>query len=140
MAGPEVLQEAIHYIGVPYDFGEMNALGPEGGAGAEVDCSGLVCLCYEAVDVHLPHNAERIRNDPQIELYHEAAKVQPGDIVLYHTGSQNLPEGQADHCAILVDQDTQIAAPGTGRFVERESVNQSALLAFAFVEAVTGSH
>jgi hypothetical protein len=38
--GPEVLQEAVRNIGVPYDFGSMNPAGPAGGKGAQLDCSG----------------------------------------------------------------------------------------------------
>jgi cell wall-associated NlpC family hydrolase len=138
--GPEVLQEAIRYIGVKYVFGEMNPKGPEGGKGAQVDCSGLVCICYAMVDVHLPHRAESIHHDSQVDLFEDPAKIRPGDMVLYHTGSQGLQKDEADHCAILVDRDHQIAAPGTGQLVQRQPVDHGSLLAFAYVEEVTGPH
>jgi cell wall-associated NlpC family hydrolase len=140
MGGPAVLQEAIRNIGVPYDFGSMNPVGAAGGPGAQLDCSGLVCVCYAVVDVDLPHRAEGIHTSDQVELFDDPALVRPGDIVLYHTGSQGLPASQADHCAILVDRDHQIAAPATGQLVQRQPVNMGSLLSFAFVQSVTGSH
>jgi cell wall-associated NlpC family hydrolase len=118
----------------------MNPIGPVGGPGAAVDCSGLVCVCYAVVDVHLPHRAESIHHDSQVDLFREPAKVRPGDIVLYHTGSQGLSADEADHCAILVDRDSQIAAPATGELVQRQPVNIGNLLSFAYVEAVMGPH
>jgi hypothetical protein len=51
-----------------------------------------------------------------------------------------LPATQADHCAILVDRDSQIAAPATGELVQRQPVNLANLLTFAFVRSVTGPH
>jgi cell wall-associated NlpC family hydrolase len=138
--GPEVLQEAIRNLGVPYVFGAMNPAGPEGGKGGQLDCSGLVCVCYAAVDVDLPHRAEGIHLDPQVDLFKDQDRIRPGDMVLYHTGSQGLPASQADHCAILVDRDTQIAAPATGELVQRQPVNLANLLTFAFVRSVTGTH
>jgi hypothetical protein len=138
--GSEVVQEAIRNIGVRYLFGAMNPAGPVGGPGAKLDCSGLVCVCYAVVDVHLPHQAKQIQSDPQVEHFRDPALIRPGDIVLYHTGSQGFPADEADHCAILVDRDTQIAAPAPGERVLRESVNMPALLTFGFVEAVTGAH
>jgi NlpC/P60 family len=138
--GSEVIQEAIRNIGVPYDFGSMNPAGRAGGPGAELDCSGLVCVCYAVVDVHLPHQAKQIQRDSQVEHFSDPALIRPGDIVLYHTGSQGFPPNEADHCAILIDSDRQIAAPAPGELVQRQPVNMAALLTFGFVEAVTGAH
>ena len=138
--GPEVLLEAIRNLGVPYLFGAMNPAGPTGGKGGQLDCSGLVCVCYASVDVDLPHRAEGIHVSSQVDLFKDQDRIQPGDMVLYHTGSQGLPSTQADHCAILVDRDTQIAAPATGEVVQRQPVNLANLLTFAFVRSVTGAH
>jgi cell wall-associated NlpC family hydrolase len=140
MDGSAVLDEAVRYLGVKYVFGDMNPKGPEGGKGAQVDCSGLVCICYAMVDVYLPHRAEAIHHDHQVELFEDPGRIRPGDIVLYHTGSQDLPKDQADHCAILVDRDRQIAAPGTGQLVQRQPVDHGSLLTYAYVGEVTGPH
>lgn len=138
--GSEVVQEAIRNIGVPYLLGAMNPAGRAGGPGAQIDCSGLVCVCYAVVDVHLPHQAKQIQRDSQVDHFRDPALIRPGDIVLYHTGSQGFPADEADHCAILVDRDTHIAAPGPGDPVQKQPVNMGALLTFGFVEAVTGAH
>lgn len=67
-------------LGVAYDFGTINPLGPSGGPGAGFDCSGYIKWAAGLLGVTLPHSAQQQYNMlPHISR----ENLQPGDLVFF---------------------------------------------------------
>lgn len=60
------------YQGTPYRYGGMNSKG--------IDCSGLICVAYQAIDRQLPHSSETLlRSGKQVAR----DQLQPGHLVFF---------------------------------------------------------
>lgn len=69
-----IVQEAKSYLGTPYRYGGMSRQG--------VDCSGLICLSYQAIDKALPRSSQSMANSGRDKPRHQ---VVPGDLVFFHS-------------------------------------------------------
>ncbi|MEM7372862.1 MAG: NlpC/P60 family protein [Bacteroidota bacterium] len=67
-----VVQTAMSYRGVPYRYGGMSKTG--------IDCSGLICRAYQAVDRPLPHSSRILLKQGTQVLKDQ---LRPGHLVFF---------------------------------------------------------
>lgn len=67
-----VISEARTYIGTPYRYGGTSKSG--------IDCSGLMCNCYQTVNVQLPRTS---KDQSKYGRSKNWDTIRPGDIVFF---------------------------------------------------------
>lgn len=73
-----VVSVALEFKGVPYRYGGNNMYG--------VDCSGLVCLAYESVNIDLPRSSSQLALQGQAII---ADSLKQGDLIFFKGRSNN---------------------------------------------------
>ncbi|MCB0509744.1 MAG: C40 family peptidase [Bacteroidetes bacterium] len=79
-AQDSVLNQAFSYQGVPYKIGGMSQQG--------MDCSGLICKSFGALNLKLPHSSGELS---KLGNYVEADSLQVGDLIFFKGRSMNTP-------------------------------------------------
>ncbi len=80
-----VLNEAEKYKGTPYKYGGTTSNG--------IDCSGLVCVAFQKIDMKLPRRSIDMSNEgASINI----SNVQEGDLLFFATGG-----GSINHVGIV---------------------------------------
>ncbi|MEM7655139.1 MAG: C40 family peptidase [Bacteroidota bacterium] len=67
-----VVQTALDYYGTPYQYGGMSRTG--------MDCSGLVCTAFRAINWNLPHSSQSLAQQGTPIRKHS---LQPGHLVFF---------------------------------------------------------
>jgi cell wall-associated NlpC family hydrolase len=100
---PAAASIALHYLGVPYQWG--------GATPAGFDCSGLVMYVFAQLGVQLPHFAAA-----QYELGSPVSRadLQPGDLVFFDS---------LNHVGIWLGGNQFVDAPQTGDVVKIETLS-----------------
>lgn len=101
-AHPEVVTEALKYLGVKYVWG--------GETPAGFDCSGLTMYCYAKLGISLTHFA-RTQYDEGVHVSYKA--LMPGDLVFFGSSVNTI-----HHVGIYMGNDKYIHAPQTGDVVK----------------------
>lgn len=84
----KILRDAEKYLGAPYKFGGNDSKG--------FDCSGYTVKVFEENEYRLPRrSADQAETGNRIDI----AKVRPGDLLFFATGST----GQVSHVGIVHD-------------------------------------
>jgi len=96
--GQTIANIAESMLGVSYVWGASSS--------SAVDCSGLVCYCYNELGVSLPHYSQSLCS---VGVSVSREDVQPGDIVCWDTGG-----GYCGHVGIYV---------GGGQCIDARGVN-----------------
>ena len=94
--GQTIANIAESMLGVSYVWGACSS--------SAVDCSGLVCYCYDQLGVSLPHQSQSLCS---VGVSVAREDVQPGDIVCWDTGG-----GYCGHVGIYVGGGQCIDARG----------------------------
>ena len=94
--GQTIANIAQSMLGVSYVWGASSA--------SAVDCSGLVCYCYNQLGVSLPHQSQSLCS---VGVPVAREDVQPGDIVCWDTGG-----GYCGHVGIYIGGGQCIDARG----------------------------
>jgi cell wall-associated NlpC family hydrolase len=104
----QAARHAQKMIGTPYRYGGSTPSG--------FDCSGLVVYSYARAGVpDLPHSVRMLEKHARaIGL----DNLRPGDLLFFH-----LDGAKASHVAIVVDDDSFVHAPSSGKRVEKVSFN-----------------
>jgi probable lipoprotein NlpC len=85
----KVIQTARSYRGTPYRYGGTTRIG--------MDCSGLLCTSFKAIDVDLP----RTSNEQSRFGQHVRPKdIQPGDLVFF---SESRFSNKISHVGLVTD-------------------------------------
>jgi gamma-D-glutamyl-L-lysine dipeptidyl-peptidase len=74
VTGEELVATALEFLGVPYQWGGMSALG--------IDCSGFVAVVYRFHGVELYRDADLQMDDPAM-LAVERHELAPGDLLFF---------------------------------------------------------
>jgi cell wall-associated NlpC family hydrolase len=99
------IASALAQRGIPYRFGGDT---PESG----FDCSGLVRYAFAHASVDLPRTvAEQYRVGRTVDRHH----LEPGDLVFF-----TVARPGPSHVGIVLDDETFVHAPGSGRTVRVE--------------------
>jgi hypothetical protein len=135
--GGLIVRAAMTQLGVRYVWDDEDPDQPGVADSSGFDCSGLTDWAYNQAGVDLPHSAEQQRTDPRVTLFSDRSKLEPGDLVFYHTG--RLPAGQADHVGIYAGGGSVVdASSGLGYVVHRD-LDSNPVLTFGRVAAVNGA-
>ena len=94
--GQTIANIAQSMLGVSYVWGACSS--------SAVDCSGLVCYCYDQLGVSLPHQSQSLCS---VGVPVAREDVQPGDIVCWDTGG-----GYCGHVGIYIGGGQCIDARG----------------------------
>ena len=85
----KVIQTARSYRGTPYRYGGTSRIG--------MDCSGLLCTSFKAIDVNLPRTSnEQSRLGPTIR----PKELRPGDLVFF---SESQFSNRISHVGMVTD-------------------------------------
>ena len=104
-----VVQTAQRMLGAPYRAGGSNPRG--------FDCSGLASYSYGNAGIPIPRTAaEQFLTSHPISQQH----LQPGDLVFFNTEGRKI-----SHVGIYVGDGQFVHAPGAGRRVSLESLNNT---------------
>lgn len=103
------LAAARSQIGVPYNYGDEDPLGPDGGPGAGFDCSGLVQWAAARSGITLPRTARA-----QQAATTPTTDPRPGDLVFFGA--------PAHHVGIYLGGGRMLNAPHTGTNVRISDV------------------
>lgn len=96
-----IISTAKSYLGTPYRYGGMSRLG--------VDCSGLICLAYQAANQSLPRTSKAM-SEYGTDVRKE--QLQPGNLVFFDSkNGQNI-----NHVGMVV-----ATAQGTTEFIHATS-------------------
>ena len=91
---------------MPYVYGGESRRG--------FDCSGLVWFVMRDVDISLPRTSrEQSGSGRRVSL----KDLKPGDLVFFR-----MERDVVSHVGIYIGDDTFIHAPGTGKFVRKDSL------------------
>lgn len=89
----KVIQTARSYRGTPYRWGGTTRIG--------MDCSGLLCTSFKAIDVNLPRTStEQSRFGPQVR----PKDIQPGDLVFF---SESRFSSKISHVGMVTEVKSQ---------------------------------
>jgi murein DD-endopeptidase len=102
-----IIYLAKKQVGVSYRYGGTN---PHG-----FDCSGLVLYVYGKNGYKLPHSArEQYLKGEKLSL----KSIRAGDLLFFHTSGRSI-----SHVAIYIGKRRFVHAPGTGKTVRVDSMN-----------------
>jgi probable lipoprotein NlpC len=85
----KVIQTARSYRGTPYRYGGTTRIG--------MDCSGLLCTSFKAIDVNLPRTSQE-----QSRFGHQVRPkdIRPGDLVFF---GESRFSGKISHVGLVTD-------------------------------------
>lgn len=98
---------AEKYIGLPYKYG---AKGP-----GSYDCSGFVSAMFRDMGYKVSAGTADLINMGETIPW-DKSKIQPGDILVYR-------QGGSGHVVMVVDQNTIVHAPSTGKTIDYYSID-----------------
>lgn len=104
-----LVETAQRYVGVPYEWGGVNA-------DAGFDCSGLTMSVYRLNGLELPRTSyDQFKNGTFVAK----EDLQPGDLVFFDT--RRL--GRVSHVGIYIGEGKFIHAPSRGKYVKVERLS-----------------
>jgi hypothetical protein len=110
----KILDHALHWLGVPYQWG--------GNSKGGVDCSGLVQQVFSKEGISLPRIADQ---QSRVGKPVSSANARPGDLVYFDENPNDSNGTGADHIGIYIGHGKMIVAPHTGTVVQIQDVGNA---------------